>query len=185
MHHTATPVWDRITRRADRNARPRLLAEAIEQDVLPAQEFIEAVCDAWVMAEEPEKEFGLGFWVPLFESCGFTRDGIEVEKPKEPQTLYRGAGYERERRMSWTDDLEMARWFAARAALDGPLGFGQVLRARVQPWRLLAQVHVSGRKEAEWVIDPRRLRIEVVESDISDPPMPDFDEMRRRIVARS
>lgn len=178
MFDIATPVWDEITRFADRNSRPGLLAEAVEEGILPYVEYAAAVANAWHLAEAPETEYGIDFWASHFSWAGFRHDGEQADRPDSPLTLYRGAASGRERRMSWTDDLDTARWFAARVVDDG--GSGLVIRARVQPWRLLAYIHESGRNESEWVIDPRRLRLELVESSRSTPALPSFEEMRRR-----
>ena len=62
--------------------------------------------------------------------------------------------------MSWTDNLEQARRFAAKPQYGGK---GIVVLTVVEPSSVLARF-VHGRCESEWVIDPCYL--EVVEVDV-------------------
>lgn len=172
---SSTPAWDRITRLVDRNKRPHLLASALEDDTLPWDEYLPAVVDAWTMAESPESHYGAEFWVWHFREAGYFHDGADHQSPAAPMTLYRGCSLGRERRMSWTDDLDTARWFAARVGDSGL--HGRVIQAKVQPWRVLAYIHEEGRGESEWVIDSRSIRYKVYEESGA---FASFEEMTQR-----
>ena len=81
-----------------------------------------------------------------------TADG---QRPAAPVTLYRGApGRSNGRGMSWTLDVDRARWFAQRWDLTGRSG--SVYKATVKPHAILAMM-LGGRDEAEVVVNPRRL----------------------------
>jgi hypothetical protein len=60
------------------------------------------------------------------------------------------------RGLAWTLDRDRAEWFARRFSRDGR---GYVWEARVPRCRIFA--HLTGRQEAEIVLDPRRLRLAV------------------------
>ena len=59
--------------------------------------------------------------------------------------------------MAWTDDRATAEWFA-RAGIRGREA-SQVWTADVAPDRLLAWIHEGGRRESEYVINTRGLRV--------------------------
>lgn len=118
-----------------------------------------AVASAWTMAEFPSNLLPLDTWVELFEEAGYTADGEPAPRPQEPVTVYRGCHPERRFGMSWTTDLERARWFADR---DLGRGTGAVYEATVAPGWLLAFIHKNHRGEAEFVVDPVALTDETV-----------------------
>ncbi len=99
-----------------------------------------AIEDAWTSSEFPLNAADADLWLMLFEEAGFINDvvGDETARPREAMTLYRGATQVAAARMSWTDRLETARWFADR--FGGVLG-RKVWTARVEPSRLLAHFH--------------------------------------------
>jgi hypothetical protein len=98
----------------------------------------------------------------LFEQCDRTRllAAGDPLPDGERFTIYRGvAGRGPARRiggLSWTDDLERARWFANRfAGLHDPAVYVlEVARADV-----LAYTHQGGRKEQEFIVIPERAAI--------------------------
>jgi hypothetical protein len=55
--------------------------------------------------------------------------------------------------MSWTSDIEKARWFASRTSLFFGEPTGMVFTATVDPMWVLAVLN-RGRGEAEIVVDP-------------------------------
>lgn len=69
-------------------------------------------------------------------------------------TLYRGvAGIGRARRVrgySWTDDLEIAKWFAHRFSLPDPGVYETVVSAD----QVVVFLHETGRKEREYIVIP-------------------------------
>jgi hypothetical protein len=57
---------------------------------------------------------------------------------------------------SWTDDQELAKWFADRPHNKGR---GQVYAAHVAPARLLARISEQRAGESEYVVDARGLAV--------------------------
>ncbi len=119
-----------------------------------------AIEDAWTSGEWPLDVADVDEWLVLFEEVGFINNvlGDETARPREAKTLYRGATPDMAARMSWTDRLETAQWFADR--FGGVLG-RKVWTAHVDPSRLLAHFHDEDNpREWEWVVDPRGLVVE-------------------------
>ena len=112
------------------------------------------VADIWCGAEFPEQLLWQSLWIDLFQIADYS-------KPTEPITLYRGCPVQTGvRRMSWTTDLEQARWFAKQR--------GQKLRTTTAVYSVLAppdavlcnidaEIDGNGRNENEIVINPRLL----------------------------
>jgi len=119
-----------------------------------------AIEDAWSSSELPLNAADADEWLELFEETGFINNTVsdETARPREAMTLYRGATPETAARMSWTDRLETAQWFADR--FGGVLG-RKMWTARVEPSRLLAHFQDDDDpREWEWVVDPRGLTVE-------------------------
>ncbi len=98
-------------------------------------------------------------WVDLFDEAGYTVDGQSAPRPTQPVTLYRGCHHDRRFGMSWTADLERARWFADR---DLGLGPGLVYVTTADPKSLLAFIGDGHRRESEYVVDPTYLNDDVI-----------------------
>jgi len=138
--------------RADRNDGPLILWRWWEsggrRDVGGLRRVIAGV---WMMAEWPTSALGVALWVEMFRAAGFVSDTGEP-KPALPWTVYRGTVWGRRRGMSWTTDLERARWFAARYAVRHRAGL--VFAVDVEPSAVLALVgDPGGRNESEVVVD--------------------------------
>lgn len=119
--------------------------------------FAQLMLHAWSAVETPEMLIPQSLWIRWFRRVGFVSDD-GTACPTEPRALYRGCRQRYARRMSWTTDIEIARFFAQD---DNPHygrtgGPGVILEARVSPRRILAIVH-NARKENEVIIDPTRL----------------------------
>ena len=71
-------------------------------------------------------------------------------------TIYRGTrnGSKKTRGMSWTTDIEIARWFSNRFSSNGKPG--NVYQAEIDKENILA--YFEGRNEQEVVVDPKGLR---------------------------
>lgn len=89
-----------------------------------------------------------------FRAAGFVTDTNGVLLPTEAVTAWRGAAARHGRGLSWTTDLEVARFFARRYA--GTSRTSTVYAAEVPPEGVLGVF--PGRKEAELVVDPSLLR---------------------------
>lgn len=112
--------------------------------------------DAWTSVEFPLQYngSGRGRWgvVPaMFRHAGFVTDGT-METPTEPITIYRGCPVFHLKNMSWTTDLDRARWFANRYNYNEHAIV--VATMVVDPDRILGVS--NDRKESEVIIDPRR-----------------------------
>ena len=151
-------TWAAVSARAGRNDLPRLLADAVFEDVTmtdPAQ-IAEGIAAAWVMCEWPAAQLDAETWAWLFdhvlETNEFLTDGGAINtKPDMPATitLYRGAAPSRAVGMSWTDDPAQALWFVHRFQR----AYGETLyRAEVDPYYLIGRFHA--RDEHEWVVHP-------------------------------
>jgi hypothetical protein len=87
-------------------------------------------------------------WRVLFKYAGYTVDGKPAERPPEPLELWRGSVPERCTDWSWTDNRDVAQWYA-NGYRRRPQG--TVWQATVEPWRLLARN--TERNEGEYVVD--------------------------------
>ena len=107
--------------------------------------------------EYPEAALDTEVWAELFVWVGYTVDGKRAALPETPLALYRGAPRDPDwcrYGMSWTDSLELARWFAARAVrLGAHSSAGVVWTASVEPWRLYARNLSVRLGEPEYVVN--------------------------------
>lgn len=151
--------------RVDRVYGPHLLIYLWGEGLLTTDALRATIGDVWSMAEYPDVALPRETWRDLFSEAGYTVDGKPAQRPSSPLHLYRGAvrsPAHRRRDWSWTDSLEVARFFA-----KGPRGRqpGVVWTATVAPWRLLARNAdpQTTRGESEYVVDTRHLRILMLE----------------------
>lgn len=112
---------------------------------------------AWSAAEFPMIQLDAEEWRDLFDLAGYTMDGRPAERPGESLTLWRGALPEYRDGWSWTEDRDLAQWFAERPHNRAD---GRVYAAIVEPSRLLARISQERAGENEYVVDARGLRIE-------------------------
>jgi len=158
----------------DRNLSPVLLQRLYEERLLTRRAATRWVGQAWSGCEFPETALDAEEWQYLFWRAGFTVDGRRADLPDAPLVLYRGATYERRDGWSWTDDIEVARWFARRingegwqtyCSFQGPAFHrvrespAVVWKATVEPDRLYAGNLSARRGEPEYVIDTDGLDI--------------------------
>jgi len=153
---------NRATLRCGRNDAPWIVYAV--SDRLPLAVAANVVPGAWSLAELPQTCLTQEMWRKLFERTGYTFDGKQAPRPTRPLTLYRGCGRAHRRRWSWTSDQATAEKFALRRSVQFSNGDeGDFLwRAKVAPHRLFAGIHSHGRREFEYVVDTRGLRIEPV-----------------------
>jgi hypothetical protein len=137
-----------------RNEGPALLFDLHYQGIIDVGEHPAVVASVWTMAEFPAHNLDPDSWVELFGEAGYTHDGEPAPRPSKPVTAYRGCSDDRRFGMSWSIDLDRARWFADR---DLGKGKGHVYVLSAPPESMLAFVHEFGRSEAEYVIDPQYL----------------------------
>lgn len=109
----------------------------------------------WCDAEFPSQALTEDEWSVLFERAGYCVDGVPSQRPTAPLRLWRGSVEERRLDWSWTDDIEVARQFAAGGLLGRAKG--HVWTALVEPYRLLARNNY--RNEGEFVVNTRGLGV--------------------------
>lgn len=143
---TALTTWDQVSARAGRNDLPHLLVTHLHR--LPLDEIRRAVTEAWRMAEFPEDHLGTDVWTGLFDGCEYMVDGEPAMRTDLPDvlTLYRGALPARKRGLSWTADLDQARWFANRFTGNLPV-------YRIEVFRSYVLARITTRSEDEYIVD--------------------------------
>lgn len=138
--------------RIDRNHGPALLADLHNEGLLDPDVAAAHVGVVWSMAEYPDAYLDHEAWRWLFALAGYTHNGVRTARPSGALTLYRGSVPERRGDWSWTDNIDVARRYAAGGLGGRPAG--RVWRAEVDPRRLLARNdEEDGRAEAEYVVD--------------------------------
>ena len=152
---TPSEGWEALTR-LDRNDEPLLLDHLLAEGLLTSQTAARCVSAAWCGCDYPNLVLPDYAWRRLFRLAGYTVECSPADRPHESLQLYRGAVPAYRRGWSWTEDRELAQWFADRARHQGP---GLVWVARVAPWRLLARITAERRGESEYVVDTYNLRI--------------------------
>jgi hypothetical protein len=137
---------------ADRPAVIPIIEGWYRAGALDAVMLNQALAKHWSRVEFPS-QFGKRKLVRLFRAAGFVTDTEGTEPPTAPLVVYRGCGDRFVRGLSWTTDLDSARWFAARfAAAVGAC----LCVAEIPPEHVLGLFH--WRREAEVIVDPARLR---------------------------
>lgn len=140
-----------------RNDAPALLFDLYYglPKTLDVAKYPSVVASVWSGAEYPATNLEVGAWLDLFPAAGYTHDGLPAPQPTDSVTVYRGCHHERRFGMSWTSNLETARWFARR---DRGKGSGNVYVHQARGCELLAYIHDGvGRPEFEYVINPEYL----------------------------
>ncbi len=138
--------------RVGRDNGPQLLFNLWDEGLLTRWTLTRFVGEVWKACDHPEAEVAEELWLLAFEQAGYTVDGRRAEYPDTPLILYRGASFERRLGMSWTDDVNVARWFASK--WNDAKGYpGIVWTATVESWRLLARNTDTPDGEPEYIID--------------------------------
>lgn len=143
-----------------RNALPGLVYDLYEEGTFDGRDDLLAwaLYEAFSSAEFPCRQVDVQDWERWFEQSGFTINGLKADRPSTIPTLYRASMNEEfgdpVHGLSWTDDLEKAKWFHARnQRLFVGEGQAYLLAVEPEPWMLLAQINgESNRNEAEWVL---------------------------------
>lgn len=139
--------------KAGRNAGPPMLWDWAASGEIAVEDLRNLICDVWSSAEWPEPHLGARRWVSLFRECGFVADPPRPP-PSTPLLIFRGTALARARGLSWTTDLEKAKWFAERTERFGhPAGVFQVI---VRPLLVLAQI--DSRNESEVIVNMPAVR---------------------------
>lgn len=153
-------AFEELLLRAGRIYGPTLLTTAFMDGKIDDETLSAVIGDVWSMAEYPDKAIGHGDWRWLFDVAGYTINGRRSERPCNTLTLYRGSVPERRSDWSWTDNVEVARKFAAGIRGRRP---GDIWVCSVPPRALLCRN--SGRQEDEYVVDTAGLVIRRIEGE--------------------
>jgi len=143
--------------RQGRNAGPLLLNKYWPE--LSIDDKKAALLEVWLMAEFPTQAMPWQIWLHYFKQVGFISDDPNIEKPLQPLTIYRGAVKHKRKGMSWTQDKELAAWFASRFnGVNNNKCF--LYTTDIEPDYILAIITgVNGREgETEVIIDPEGLQ---------------------------
>jgi hypothetical protein len=150
-------LWDDLTHYRGGHELPMVLWDAAVRRQLDPAEFPAALAEAWSSHDAPESALPTNEWVGFFSEAGFTINSAAAERPAEPLTLFRGTTPGRRRRMSWTEDRELAQFFADRTERFGLVA--HVYTAVVEPVQLLARITDIRPGESEWVVNTVGLKI--------------------------
>ncbi len=111
----AAAELDEALGRVGRNHGPALLVDLWSEGLLTAEAAMRAVPSTWCGCEFPSRTVDADLWRALFDLAGYTVEGISAERPTRSLRLYRGAVPKHRDGWSWTDDRQLAEWFAQRA----------------------------------------------------------------------
>jgi hypothetical protein len=144
--------------RVDRLHGPWILDETVRSGNLSREALQGVLCHVWEMADHPEYDLDRRRWLSLFERTGFLHNDAPGIRPDKTQVLYRGSTPHRRLGMSWTEDPDLAQWFARtwRPNNGKPT---HVYVAKVAPHRLLARIDEGREGEVQWVVDSRGLKV--------------------------
>lgn len=163
LNHAPDPTIEQIEEAGGRLGRtnyPGLVLSLHIELGLGSAVLAHCVTSAWVDCEFPNRTLDDDDWEWLFADAGFTIDGARAQLPTDPIRMFRGAIPEHQRGWSWTENRELAQWFAARPHNEGR---GLLYTALAPPGALFAGITRSwthGRTDEEqWVVDTRRLDI--------------------------
>lgn len=145
-----------VLREVGRLQGPKLLDEWLADRRLPRDDLREVLQPVWTSAEGSTREFPIPKWVALFREADYSL------RPQQAVRLYRGTRRGRWRRgMSWTTDLDRARFFADRWFERG-YGQTEVVTVLAPPAAML--VEIANDSESEVVVDPTLLpRVRLIE----------------------
>lgn len=149
-------TWADVSAGLGRRDMPHALVYAVIMDevITDPEEVAIGIESAWVSTEWPLSAADPDVWLNVWSYA--TDDGLtylegdqitDIANLPETLTVYRGAAPGYERGMSWTTDLERARWFANRFNQGHEVFVAEVPREAV-----LARFGRRG--EDEVVIDP-------------------------------
>ncbi len=117
-----------------------------------------ALLDVWIMVEWPTRSMPWQIWLDFFSQTGFISDNPDIKKPLQPLTIYRGAMKHKRKGMSWTQDIELAAWFANRIINNGK---GYLYTTDIEPDYILAiitgKTDLCRSGESEVIVNPEGL----------------------------
>ena len=134
---------------------------------LSEEDLAELFADAWVSSENPNQDVNcsLSYLIKVFRKCNkhylMQEEDYEVYKSlPDTFTIYRGVAVNRNPKgLSWTQNLETAKWFAHRFDTEKDKGYIQTAIAKKE--NVLA--YFNTRNEDEIVYDSKKLEISILE----------------------
>jgi hypothetical protein len=136
---------------------------------LSPKDLAELFADAWVSTENPNQDANcpIHYLVKMFKKCDkkylMSEEDYQVyEQLPETFTIYRGVAVGRNPKgLSWTKNLETAKWFAHRFDREDKKGYIQMGIAKKED--VLA--YFNTRNEDEIVYNSKRLQISIYEEE--------------------
>lgn len=153
--------------------RPQLLHCLWTEGHVDQARLVSLLIPAWQGPTQPRLALRQRAWLAMFKAAGFigfdATTGRAIPPPLTTLTIFRGASERGRHGMSWTQDLEIARDFAARYE-------GSVFRAAIDPRAVLAVlVDIA---ESEVVVNPHMIRRRTEFLEMADSAQ--MEERRRR-----
>lgn len=138
-------------------------------EYLSEKDLAEYFADAWVLTENPNQDVNcpIPYLVKMFKKCNkqylMVKEDYEIYQAlPETFTIYRGVAVGRNPKgLSWTRNLETAKWFAHRFDNKDEQGYIQVGTAKKE--NVLA--YFNTRNEDEIVYDSKNLQISILEEE--------------------
>lgn len=116
----------------------------------------------WLWRYRPDQsKVSTDLWRAMFEHAKYTEDMVVRERPRRTVRAYRGATVENREGLSWSLDIEQARYFAR--SRQAPGAQAQVWVTNIPPERMFAR-YLNG-LEKEITADVRGLEIRPVEEE--------------------
>lgn len=150
-------AFEEVEKRVGHERAAHVLLKAAQAGAFSTNDLAAALTSAWTGDGKVSSMLSLESWRFLFTKAGYAQDGVHAERPTKPMRLYRGATVEGKHGMSWTSDLDTARFFTIPTDGDE----GTIWTATFEPEHLLA--HITARDEHEYVVDPEVLTSSLVE----------------------
>lgn len=134
---------------------------------LSEKDLAELFADAWVSTENPNQDVNcpLSYLIKMFKRCDKQylmqeKDYKVYQSLPETLTIYRGVAVGRNPKgLSWTQNLEKAKWFAHRFDNDEKQGYIQVATAKKE--HVLA--YFNTRNEDEIVYNTKKADVTILE----------------------
>ena len=134
---------------------------------LSLKDLSELLANAWVSTENPNQDANcsISYLTKLFKKCNkeflMTEEDYEVYKSLPDEfIIYRGVAVKRNPNgLSWTKDLEKAKWFASRFDTSDKKGYIQSTIAKKE--NVLA--YFNTRNEKEIVYNANKSKINIID----------------------
>lgn len=126
--------------------RPRVLRDAFRAGRVPVEDLPELIAFARLHDDSPTSDVSEADWLRIFATVRFFSYPGRRSRPTASVTLYRATSAERQRRMSWTADRDLAVVLGRRHTWHAPAALYQVT---VEPDHILAFL---GRPDEGWTV---------------------------------